>query len=89
MSRLDRSPSVELGGLQGGSSQLSNFGENKLVSGFNCTGFCVLVDREPFKCGAMQKKMVSGFHEQTAEAAVLGLIMIKAAAVQDERAVSR
>ena len=77
-----------VGRFTGGSLQLSNFGENKLVSGFNCTGFCVLVDCELFKCSAIQQ-MVSGFHEQTAEAAVLGSMVIKAAAVQDKPVVSR
>ena len=71
MSRLDGSPSVELGGLQREVHSFLISGENKLASGFNCTGFCVLVDSEPSKCGAKQKKMVSGFHEQAAEAAVL------------------
>ena len=71
-----------------GSLQLSNFGENKFASGFNCTGFCVLINREMSKCGARQRQMVSGFHEQAAEAAVFGLMAIKAA-VRDERAVSQ
>ena len=34
----------------------------------------------------MQQQMVSDFHEQAAEAAVLGQMVIKAATVQDERA---
>ena len=55
----------------GGSSQLSNFGKNKLAYAFNCTDFCVLVNRELFKCGAIQKQMLSGFHELAAEAAAL------------------
>ena len=43
MSRIDRSPSVELGGLQGGSLQLSNFGENKLASGIQILDSIALV----------------------------------------------
>ena len=35
MSRLDRSPSVELGSVQGEVPQLSNFRQNKFASGFN------------------------------------------------------
>ena len=54
VSRLDRSPSVEVGRFTRGSLQLSKFGENNIESGFNCTGFCVLVDRKLSKCGAMQ-----------------------------------
>ena len=36
----------------------------------------------------MQQQIISGFHEQAVEATVLGQMMIKAAAVRDERTVS-
>ena len=39
-----------------GSLRFSNFGQNKLASGFDCTGFCVLVYRKLSKCNAMPHK---------------------------------
>ena len=65
------------------------FVKNKFALGYICAGFCVLVDCELSKCSAVWQQMVSSFYKQVAEAAFLEWIVIKAAAVRDERAVSR
>ena len=59
LSRLIPKSICRVGRLTKRSLQISNFEKNKLASGFNCTGVCLIVDRELSKCGTVQQPAVS------------------------------